>query len=125
MLARIQAHDQALERARDDAEDANRAKDEFLAVVSHELRTPLTPIIAWARLLQSGKLDAATTARAIDVIDRNARAQAQLVNDLLDVSRIVAGKVRLEVKPVDVRPLVEAAVDAARPAATRKASACR
>jgi signal transduction histidine kinase/CheY-like chemotaxis protein len=120
MLAQIQARDSALERARDHAESANRAKDEFLAVVSHELRTPLTPIISWARLLKTGKLDDVTRDRAIDVIERNARSQAQLVDDLLDVSRIVAGKVRLDVQTIDLRPLLEAAVEAARPAAAAK-----
>ena len=120
MLTQIQARDSALERARDQAEGANRAKDEFLAVVSHELRTPLTPIISWTRMLRGGTLDAETTTRAVEAIERNARAQAQLVDDLLDVSRIVAGKVRLDVQAIDLRPLIEAAVDATRPAADAK-----
>jgi signal transduction histidine kinase/ActR/RegA family two-component response regulator len=120
MLTQIQARDSELERARDAAEAANRAKDEFLAIVSHELRTPLTPIVAWTRLLKGGGLDEATARRALDVIERNARAQTQLVEDLLDVSRIVTGKVRLEMQLVDLRRLVAAAVDASRPAAEAK-----
>jgi signal transduction histidine kinase/ActR/RegA family two-component response regulator len=120
MLTQIQARDTELARARDTAEAANRAKDEFLAVVSHELRTPLTPIVAWTRLLKGGGLDEATSKRALDVIERNARAQTQLVEDLLDVSRIVTGKVRLDVQLVDLRRLIEAAVDATRPGAEAK-----
>jgi signal transduction histidine kinase/ActR/RegA family two-component response regulator len=120
MLTQIQARDSELERARDKAEAANRAKDEFLAIVSHELRTPLTPIVAWTRLLKGGGLDEATSRRALDVIERNARAQTQLVEDLLDVSRIVTGKVEIDVQVVDLRRLIEAAVDATRPAADAK-----
>jgi signal transduction histidine kinase len=120
MLTQIQARDSELARARDTAEAANRAKDEFLAIVSHELRTPLTPIVAWTRLLKGGGLDEPTSKRALDVIERNARAQTQLVEDLLDVSRIVTGKVRLDVQLVDLRRLADAAVDATRPAADAK-----
>src|SRR6185312_10617469 len=112
MLEQIEARDSALEKARDDAQLANRAKDEFLAVVSHELRTPLTPIISWIHLLRAGRLNPDATARALEVIERNARSQAQLIDDLLDVSRIIAGKVRLDIQQVDLRPVVEAAVDA-------------
>ncbi len=120
MLAQIQARAAALEGARDDAERANRAKDEFLAVVSHEFRTPLTPIITWTRLLKGGIADPAAVTRALDVIERNARSQAQLVDDLLDVSRIIAGKMRLDVQQVDLRPIVEAAAESLRPAAEAK-----
>jgi len=120
MLSQIQERDAALLKARDDAEAANRAKDEFLAVVSHELRTPLTPILAWARMLRGGQLDPAATARAIESIERNIKAQAQLIGDLLDVSRIIAGKLRLDVRSVDIAPVVEAAVESVRPTAEVK-----
>jgi signal transduction histidine kinase/ActR/RegA family two-component response regulator len=125
MLSQIQARDSELVRARDAAEAANRAKDEFLAVVSHELRTPLTPIVAWTRLLKGGGLDEATRKRAFDVIERNARVQTQLVEDLLDVSRIVTGTVHLDMQHVDLRRLIDAAVDATRPAADGKGIAIR
>src|SRR5205823_5678386 len=91
--------------ARRAAEAANRAKDEFLAMVSHELRTPLGTILSWAHLLRSGRLDAGGTTRAIETIDRNARLQAQLINDLLDVSRINAGKLELDVYLLDAADL--------------------
>jgi signal transduction histidine kinase/ActR/RegA family two-component response regulator len=107
--------------AREHAEAANRTKDEFLALVSHELRTPLNAILGWARMLRDGRLDAGKAARAVDVIERNAVAQAQLVEDLLDVSRITTGKLKLDVRPVDLAGVVEAAVDAVRPAAHAKA----
>src|SRR6185503_5596557 len=81
--------------ARAEAERASRAKDEFLSVLSHELRTPLTPILAWARMLQRGPLEADVTTRGLQAIERGARSQAQLVDDLLDVSRIISGKLRL------------------------------
>ena len=108
------------ERARRDAESANRAKDEFLATVSHELRTPLSPILAWARMLREGVLDAERTRHAYDVIERSARTQAQLIEDLLDVSRIMAGKMRLEVRPVALAPILERAVEVVRPSAEAK-----
>jgi signal transduction histidine kinase/CheY-like chemotaxis protein len=107
--------------ARERAEEASRAKDEFLAVVSHELRTPLAAVLGWTRLLKSGALPAAKQAKAVDVIERNARTQARLVDDLLDVSRIIAGKLRLESRPVDFAAAVGAAVEALRPAAEDKA----
>ena len=112
----------ALENARlyAEARDANRAKDEFLATLSHELRTPLTAMLGWVRMLQSGTLDDATSARALQVIDRNTKLQAQLIDDLLDVSRIVTGKLSLELKAVDVGAVVETAVDAVTPAALGK-----
>jgi PAS domain S-box-containing protein len=106
--------------ARKEAEEANRAKDEFLAVISHELRTPLTPILTWSRLLRSGKLDNAATERALEAIDRSTRSQAQLIEDLLDVSRITSGKLRLDVRPIELPPVVEAAVESVRPGAEAK-----
>src|SRR6185369_7585083 len=98
--------------ARADAELASRAKDEFLATVSHELRAPLTPILLWARMLRGRMLDEATTARALQVIETNAKAQAQLVDDMLDVSRIVTGRLRVTLAPTALRPVAERAVDA-------------
>jgi len=111
----------AKERAsRHEAEAANRSKDAFLAMVSHELRSPLSPILAWARLLRQGSLDAAKTDRALETIERSARTQAQLVDDLLDVSRIVSGKLRLEIRPVELPAVIEAALEVVRPAADAK-----
>jgi PAS domain S-box-containing protein len=107
-------------RALAKAEDANRLKDEFLAVLSHELRTPLNAIVGWSHLLQAGGLDEATTRRAMQTISRNAMVQNQLISDILDVSRIIAGKLRLELVPVDLVAVVEAAVDTVRPAALAK-----
>jgi len=106
--------------AREEAEAANRAKDEFLATVSHELRTPLNAILGWAHMLRNSNLDQTTQARALETVERNARSQAQLIEDILDVSRIVTGKVRLDVRPVELVPVVEAALDAVRPAADAK-----
>lgn len=106
--------------ARKDAEAANRAKDEFLATVSHELRTPLNAILGWSHMLRANKLDPSTQARALETIERNAKSQAQLVEDILDVSRIITGKLRLDVRPVELTPVVQAAVDAIRPAADAK-----
>ena len=99
------------------AEEANRAKDEFLATVSHELRTPLASILGWTRLLRRGGLSAEKQARALETLERNARAQTRLVEDLLDVSRIVSGKTRLNVETADLKAIVEAAVDSIRPGA--------
>jgi PAS domain S-box-containing protein len=112
--------EQERERALADAQAANRAKDQFLATLSHELRTPLNAVVGWAHMLRSGKLDAVTTERAVESIDRNARAQSQLISDILDISRIVSGKLRLNVRPVDLTPVVEAAVDTVRPSADAK-----
>ena len=106
--------------ARRDAEAANRAKDEFLATLSHELRTPLNAIVGWAHLLKTGQLDEGQRTRAVDVIDRNAKAQSQIVADVLDVSRIVMGKLRLDVRPVLLAEVVEEALDTLRPAAAAK-----
>ncbi|MGA9770461.1 MAG: CHASE3 domain-containing protein [Blastocatellia bacterium] len=107
----------AEQKARSDAEKANRLKDEFLATVSHELRTPLNAIIGWSRMLRTGKLDSESFARGLEAIDRNAKSQAQLVEDLLDTSRIISGKLRLDVRPVDFVRVIDAAIDAVRPAA--------
>jgi signal transduction histidine kinase/CheY-like chemotaxis protein len=106
--------------ARSAAEAANRMKDEFLATVSHELRTPLTAMLGWIWWLRRGPVDAASQERALETVERNARAQAQLVEDLLDVSRIVTGKLRLDVRPADLRDVIEAAVDSVRTAADAK-----
>src|SRR5215475_14134385 len=103
--------------ARRAAEDANRLKDEFLSTVSHELRTPLTAINGWALMLRGGRLDAAQSARALETIVRSAKSQNQLINDLLDVSRIIAGKMRLDVIPIKLGSVIEAAIEAVRPAA--------
>ena len=100
-----------------EAQEANRAKDEFLATVSHELRTPLNAILGWSHILLESKIDEATRARALETIERNARAQAQLIDDILDVSRIITGRLRLDVRPVDIGSIVSAAVDSVRPAA--------
>jgi PAS domain S-box-containing protein len=111
-----------LERAaRHEAEAANRIKDEFLAIISHELRTPLNPILGWVKLLQTRKLDAEKTAQALAAIERNARLQAQLVEDLLDVSKILQGKLSLSYCPVNVAEPVEAAIATVRLSAEAKA----
>ncbi|HKS29128.1 MAG TPA: PAS domain S-box protein [Pyrinomonadaceae bacterium] len=108
------------QEARATAEAANRMKDEFLATVSHELRTPLTAVVGWSRMLRSGNLDGATAEHALEVILRNAQAQAQIVEDILEVSRIITGKIRLNMQVVDPTPAVSAAIDAVRPAAEAK-----
>jgi PAS domain S-box-containing protein len=111
----------ALEReARAEAEAANRSKDEFLATVSHELRTPLGSILGWARMLSSGILDEPKRAVAIETIERSARLQAQLIEDLLDLARIQSGTLRLDRTPLALSTLIEAAIEAARPAAVAK-----
>ena len=102
------------------AERANRLKDEFLATLSHELRTPLTAIVGWSEMLGDSKLDPVASIRAGEVIRRNARMQVQLIDDLLDVSRIITGKLRLSVQPVDLGSIIIAAVDGLRPAAEAK-----
>jgi len=102
------------------AEAADRAKDAFLATLSHELRSPLAAILTWVHLLRRGKLDATKTAGALETIERSAKAQKHLIEDLLDVSRVVAGKLRLETQPVDLAEAIEAAVDVVRPAAQAK-----
>ncbi len=106
--------------ARQQAEAANRMKDEFLATLSHELRTPLNSILGWAGLLRTRSFDAATTARALETIERNAKSQAQLIEDILDVSRIIRGKLHLNLRPINLVPAIEAAIEAMRPAAEDK-----
>lgn len=118
-----QEREQLLKReqaARTEAETANRIKDEFLATLSHELRTPLNAMLGWTQLLRSRKFDEATTARALETIDRNSRSLAQLIEDVLDVSRIIRGKLRLNMRQVELVPVVEAAIDTVRPAADAK-----
>lgn len=110
-------------RARLEAEQANRVKDEFLATVSHELRTPLAAILGWARMLRSGALPPERLDRALEVIERNARLQTQLIEDLLDVSRIVSGKLRIEPAPVAIAELVELSIEAIGPHAQAKSIA--
>lgn len=106
--------------ARAQAEAANRIKDEFLAVLSHELRTPLNPILGWTKLLKSGRCDATKTQQALDAIERNAQLQAQLIEDLLDVSRILQGKLTLNVAPVDLASAIANAINTVRLAANAK-----
>jgi len=108
------------EEARADAEAANRLKDEFLATVSHELRTPLNSILGWSQLMRTGDLDEASATRALQTIERNTRALAQIIDDLLDVSRIITGKLRLRVVPIQLGSVVEAALESIRPATDAK-----
>jgi PAS domain S-box-containing protein len=105
---------------RKEAEEANRIKDEFLATLSHELRTPLTAIIGWSAMLRGNKLGEAATATALETIERNAKAQGQIIEDLMDVSRIITGKLRLDVQTIELASLVAESVDAIRPAAEAK-----
>jgi PAS domain S-box-containing protein len=107
------------ERAK--AEEANRLKDEFLATVSHELRTPLNAIIGWAHMLNRGRLNENSVAHALETIERNARSQAQLIEDILDVSRIITGKLRLKVEAFDIVTVISAAIDSVQLAADAKA----
>jgi signal transduction histidine kinase/CheY-like chemotaxis protein len=107
--------------ARQQAETANRIKDEFLAVLSHELRSPLNPILGWSSLLRNGRLDAAKTIYAAETIERNAKLQAQLIEDLLDVSRILRGKLSLNTVPINLVALITAALETVRLAAQAKA----
>ena len=137
LLARLEAHlklqrlrresEKALmemmereQKARTSAELANRVKDDFLAMLSHELRTPLNAIIGWSHLLKSGRLGEKDRDRGIDVIDRNAAAQRAIIDELLDVSRIVTGKLKLERSPLELASVIEAAIDAIRPTAEAK-----
>lgn len=112
---------EAEQKARVQAETANRMKDEFLAVVSHELRSPLNAVLGWTTLLREGQLDAEQTGRALETIENSARSQSRLISDLLDVSRIVSGKLRLNVAPLDPARVINAALEAVRPAAAAKA----
>ena len=106
--------------ARRQAEEADRLKDEFLATLSHELRTPLTSVLGWATLLRTGEVEETHVPRAIETIERNARSQARLIDDLLDVSRIITGNLRLDLRPINLAPIVEAAIHALRPTAEAK-----
>jgi signal transduction histidine kinase/ActR/RegA family two-component response regulator len=123
LQAEVDARTRALAReksARQEAEEANHLKDEFLATVSHELRTPLTAILGWSNMLLTGSLDEAGRTRALETIHRNAQSQNQLISDLLDVSRIISGKLRLDLRTVNLTRVIEAAVEATRPAAEEK-----
>jgi len=106
--------------ARSEAEKANRLKDEFLATLSHELRTPLNAVIGWSRMLKSGRLDSRSSRHALEVIERNAWAQQQIIEDILDVSRVVTGKLQLHPGPVKINSVIDAALDAMRPALQAK-----
>ncbi len=108
------------QKARAEAENLNRLKDEFLSTVSHELRTPLNAILGWSQILRTNRVDEATMNRALETIERNARSQAQLIDDLLDISRIITGKIRLNVQTVELLSVIEAAIDTVRPAADAK-----
>jgi CheY-like chemotaxis protein len=110
----------ATQEARSEAEIANRTKDEFLATVSHELRTPLNAILGWTRMLRSGAVEPRSLQRVLETIERNARAQTQLVDDILDVSRIIAGKMRVNIQKSDLHAVARGALDAVRPAAEAK-----
>ncbi len=118
--AELERHLLSATEARHQAEAANRLKDEFLATVSHELRTPLNAVLGWVQLLQVSPFDEAATRRALATIERNARAQNQLIEDLLDVSRIITGKLRLDVRQVDLLSVIQAAIDVVRPTAETK-----
>jgi PAS domain S-box-containing protein len=122
---RVQAEEDRVNLARAEAgrlqaQEANAAKDQFLATISHELRSPLSVMLGWTQMLRSGQVSAAAAARGFDILERNVRLQAKLIEDLLDVSRIIAGKLRIEKRRIDLTTIVEAAVDAARPTANAK-----
>jgi PAS domain S-box-containing protein len=106
--------------ARREAEDASRLKDEFLATVSHELRTPLTAILGWSHMLTSGNFDQNYTSRALETIYRNAKSQAQLIEDILDVSRIITGKLRINARPISVSPVIQTVIESLRPSIETK-----
>lgn len=107
--------------AREAAEAASRAKDEFVAMISHEIRSPLNAVLGWAQMLRTGKLDKAGRERAIETIERNAKLQVQIIEDLMDISRVITGKLNLSIRPVEPVQIVEAAIDSIRPAAEAKA----
>jgi signal transduction histidine kinase/ActR/RegA family two-component response regulator len=111
---------QQAQEARNEAELANRIKDEFLAIVTHELKTPLTAMLGWARMLRTTNLDSAVAARAVETIERNARTQAQLIDDLLDTSRIISGKLHLDLQQVELIPIIQTAIDTVRSEAEAK-----
>jgi CheY-like chemotaxis protein len=123
LRARVEEQERATaaeHAARVDAEQANRLKDDFLATLSHELRAPLNAIVGWAAMLKMRGAAEPTFSKAVDVIERNARVQSRLIDDMLDTSRIVAGKLRLEMATVDITHVVDRAIEAIRPAAERK-----
>jgi PAS domain S-box-containing protein len=123
ILRDMRAYEQvvrALEESRRELQAADQAKDQFLAMVSHELRTPLTAMLGWARMLRGGLLDAATAKRALEVIERNTTLQAQLIDDLLDLSRTITGKLQLELRPIDPVGVVQAAIEAVQALADAK-----
>jgi PAS domain S-box-containing protein len=123
ILRDMRAYEQvvrALEESRRELQAADQAKDQFLAMVSHELRTPLTAMLGWARMLRGGLLDAATAERALEVIERNTTLQAQLIDDLLDLSRTITGKLQLELRPIDPVGVVQAAIEAVQALADAK-----
>lgn len=117
MLEQIQKQDREIQASRLEALQASQLKDEFLATLSHELRTPMTPILGWAQILQRSSNDPAKVLQAAEVIERNARAQNRIVDDLLDMSRIISGKVRLDVRLTDLGAVVDAALDTVAAAA--------
>jgi len=116
----LREQSEANKRLYTEAQESARLKEEFLATVSHELRTPLNAVLGWVRILRAGRLKEAEVGKALETIERNARAQAQLIDDLLDVSRIITGKLRMDVRPVDPNGFIEAAIDAVKPAAEAK-----
>src|ERR1044072_2455816 len=123
LQAQVDARTRALASEKDapeEAEEGNRPKDEFLATVSHELRTPMTAILGWSNMLLARTRDEETHDRALEIIHRNAQAQNQLISDLLDISRIISGKLRLDLRTVDLVSVIEGAVEATRPAAEAK-----
>jgi signal transduction histidine kinase len=109
----------AVDNARlyEEAQEANRTKDEFLATVSHELRTPLTAMLVWSRMLAGGKLDETTSGQGLKTLVSSIKSLAQLVEDLLDISRISTGKLRISTRPIELVPIIEAAINVVRPAA--------
>src|SRR5207237_6629589 len=122
---RVQAEEDRVNLARAEAgrlqaQEANAAKDQFLATLSHELRSPLNVMLGWTQMLRSGQVSTAAAARGFDILDRNVRLQAKLIEDLLDVSRIITGKLRVEKRRIDLATIVDAAIEAARPAAHGK-----
>jgi signal transduction histidine kinase len=110
----------AVQKARETAEVANKLKDEFLATVSHELRTPLNAVLGWTTLLRSKQMDESRRAKALEIIERNARVQQKIVGDILDVSRIIAGQLRLDTEPMPFRPVVESVIASTEPLAAAK-----
>ncbi|HXG95259.1 MAG TPA: response regulator, partial [Blastocatellia bacterium] len=117
---RVEERTAELKRVNEELEQANRAKDIFFATLSHELRTPLTPILGWSRLLRSDAADEQLLAQGLDAIERNARLQTRLIDDLLDISRIVSGKLHFDVEPTDLCNVVEAAIETVREQATHQ-----